>query len=85
MRRSEPIGHADQQIEDLRPGPRLVVRPLPQRPPIDEFGDQILAPVEFSDVMDGENVRVIQGGDQLRLALEALAVRRIDEDLSRGT
>ena len=59
MRRSQRIGDANQQLYDLPPRPRSL-RPLPQRAPIHEFRNQILAIIEFARVVHRHDVRMIE-------------------------
>jgi hypothetical protein len=47
---------------------------LAQRPAVHQLHRQEQAPVVFFDRMDGDNVRVVERGDRLRFALEALPV-----------
>src|SRR3970282_177872 len=79
VRDSEGIGHANQQIDNLTPSPRVGSEPVLERTAVDKLGHEVLSPFEFTDVVNSEDVRVIQGGRQLRLALEAAARGGIGE------
>jgi hypothetical protein len=51
--------------------PRTPARPVAERTAVDELGDQILAPLDFSGVEHGQDVRVIQGKSHPRFLLKA--------------
>ena len=75
----QTIGDAGQQLGDILPIARLPLNPVLERAAVDEFGHQILPAVEFTYVIDGEDVRMIERRRHLRLALKSPASCRIGE------
>ncbi len=70
VRRRQSIRHAHQQFDYMPPARLLTLSPVLQRAAIDVFGNQILASLELPDVVHRQNVRMVERGDHLRLALE---------------
>src|SRR5262245_58063510 len=82
MRRGQAVTDADQKRDDLLPRTLLLLRPASQRSAVDELGHQILAAVELSRVVHGEDVWVVQGRGGSRFLLEPPA-RRFIRDVER--
>ena len=57
------------------------IEQLPKVDPVDPLHHQVEAAVLVADVVDGDDVRVVHRGGQLRLAKEALAVFGLRGDL----
>ena len=55
----------------------LLFGPVLQRSAVDEFGDQILAAFKFSDIVNGQDMRMIERRGELRLPLETPSRRGI--------
>src|SRR5262245_18075847 len=70
---ARPVGHPDEQLDDLSPGPFLSERPLLERAAIDEFRYEVLTPFEFAGIEHSQDVRMVERRGQLRLALESAA------------
>jgi len=71
VRCRQTVGYSRQQLHHLAPTPRLCAQPVSQRAAIDVFRYHVLASFEFAGIVDRNNVRVIQGGRQSSLNLEA--------------
>ena len=72
VRRREGIGHGDADVEHLRQGePPGGKRPVEALPVHQLHGQEVGAGL-LLDGVEGDDVRMAQGGDGLRLALEAL-------------
>ena len=72
VRLVEPIRDLDGDLERLIERQRAPLQPLGQRVPLQVLHDQEVDPVLLTDVVERANVRVVQAGDGLRLALEPL-------------
>ncbi len=70
VRGGESVGHAHQQFDNLPPIAPLGFHPIAERSSIHKFGNQILAGVYLSGIVNSEDVRVIERGCHLRLALK---------------
>ena len=79
MRGREPVGHADEHVDNLTRRPLLRLRPAPKRPAVDQFRDQVLPSIVLADVIDRENVWVIERRDGSRLALKSVARSGVGE------
>ena len=66
------IGDLDGDLERLIERQRTFLQPLGERLALQVLHDQEVDPVLAADVVEGANVRVIEAGDGLGLALEAL-------------
>jgi hypothetical protein len=71
---TQRVGHADQQLHHLAPGPGLL-RPRFQRPAVDELHHQVIAAVVLASLVDGQDVRVIQRRDRADFLLEPPAAQ----------
>ena len=80
MRRRDPVGHPDQQLDDRPPAPRPP-RPLAQRPAVHVLRDQVLPLLILPRVVHRHDVRVVERGGQLRFALKAPPRFRIRQRL----
>lgn len=79
MRGSQAIRNAGQQFGDLFRCPLLFFRPVFQRPAVDAFHNKILSSLEFSDVVHGDNVGMIQRGGHLRFPLKTAPGLRVSK------
>ena len=79
MRGREPVGHADEHVDNLTRRPLLRLRPAPKRPAVDQFRDQVLPSIVLADVIHRENVWVIERRDGSRLALKSVARSGVGE------
>src|ERR1700693_5970293 len=70
VRRAQSTRHPHQQFDYMPPARLLTLSPILQRAAIDVFRNQILASLELPDVVHRQNVRMVERGDHLRLALE---------------
>ena len=77
----ESIGDAGQQFDDLATAPLLGSEPGVERAAVHELGDEVLALIEFAGIVDGEDMRMVERGRHLRLALEAPPRRGIAQFL----
>ena len=84
VRGRESVGDAQQQGDNLPPGAFLRPRPTGERATVDKFGNQVLAAFKIAGVVNGENVRMVERGSHLRLALEAAARGRIGQTRRTG-
>src|SRR3954469_12538598 len=75
----EAIGNPSQQIDNGAPIAVSAPQPIPERATVNEFGDEILAPVEQPDIVNRQDVRMIQRGGRLGLAWKALSRRGIHQ------
>ena len=75
----EGVRDADQQFDTLPPAGFCIFYPLPKRAAIDEFADQLLAPIELANIMHGNDVRMIERRRHLRFLLEAASARLVSE------
>jgi hypothetical protein len=75
----QAVGHACQQLDRLSPRALRGLCPVLEGATVDELGDQILTAVDFSDVVDRHDVRVVQRGCGLRFALKTPARSRVGE------
>ena len=73
MSGGESIRHPNQLFDRLSPGSGRRASPILKRSAVHELGDEILLALEFADSVNGEDVRMVQGGGQLGLALESPA------------
>ena len=73
MRGGQPVADASQEFEDLLRGTWFGLRPVAQRPAVDELGDDVLLALEFADVEHGEDVRMVERRGSLRFELKAAA------------
>src|SRR4029077_19490498 len=71
VRSGQSIGNADEHVDDLFPGSRLVMHPVLQRTAIDELGHQVLSAVDLTAFEDGEDMRMIERRGGQRLLLKA--------------
>ena len=69
----DPLGH------DLAPRWPFPCHPFSHRAAVDQLRDEILAVFELADIVDRQDMRMIQCGRELRLALEPAACIRIRE------
>ena len=60
------------QLDCLASGKCAALQPLPQRLSLEQFEDDVSCPILGSDVMDGEDMWMIQGGDSSGLLLETV-------------
>jgi hypothetical protein len=73
VRACQPVGYAGQKFYDLTPASLLGASPVSERATINQLGNQILAAIKLSGIVDGKNVGMVQRGCHLGLALEATA------------
>ena len=83
VRGGEPAPGRDEHVDDLAPGSRLGGEPALDRPARDELHRQEDLVLEHADVVHGDDVRVLEPGDRLRLAQQARA-RRVLRALRRA-
>ncbi len=83
VRGREAAPRRDEHVEDLAPRPRLVGEPALDRPAGDELHRQEHLVLEHADVVHGDDVRVLQPRDRLRLAQQARARRVLRAALPR--
>src|SRR6059036_1901334 len=76
VRRGQAVGHSHQYLHDLPPGAFLGAGPIFERAAIDELGDQVLAALKITRVVNGEDVGMVERRSHLRFALEAPAGSR---------
>ena len=72
VRLVQRIRDLDGDLERLIQRQRALLQPLGQRVALQILHDQEVDPVLLADVMQSANVRVVQAGDGLGLALEPL-------------
>ena len=60
MRGHQTVGDTGQKLQDVAPFARSALRLVFERAPIDILGDEILASLEFPDIIDTNDVRMIQ-------------------------
>jgi hypothetical protein len=70
VRLVERIGDLTGDVERLFDRQRTFVEPLAQRFPVEVLHHQVRRAVSVADVVEGADVRVVQRGDALRLAIE---------------
>jgi hypothetical protein len=71
VRGRQPVGHADQKVDDLAPRARPGPRPCLERATVDKLCDEVLAAIHLADVVDRKDMRVIERRERMRFALEA--------------
>ena len=69
--RVERVGDLCPEPEDIGDGHRPLAQVLGERDPVDQFHDEETNVAFLSHVVEHADVRVVQRGDRLRLALEA--------------
>ena len=83
VRRIQRIGDLDAQLHNPLRRQRLVFDAVLQRGPFQQLhGDEVLVALA-ANVVDGANVRVVEGGRGPRFALETLQRLRVPGDLRR--
>jgi hypothetical protein len=83
MSRSKAISHTRQQLDDLAPGALFLADPVFERSALDEFGDEVLTFSELSHIMNGQDVRMIERGRHLRLALETPSAGSVGDTVAQ--
>ena len=81
VRLVQRIRDLDGDLQRLIQRQRALLHPLGQRLPVEILHDQEVDPVLGADVMERANVRVVQAGDGLRLALEPPLQIRVRSDV----
>jgi len=71
VRNGKAIGNTDEQLDALPPRARLAQRPRLERAAVHKLRDQIRPAVDVPDVVDREQMRMIERGEQAAFALEA--------------
>ena len=66
----QPLGEGRRNLDGLDPGKPRLCEPLPQRLPLEQLSDGVGDALIGTKVVDGEDVRMRQGGHRLRFALE---------------
>ncbi len=75
----ERLGGLDADLDHLVERPRPVGEEGAQRAPLDDRHDEEERALVVAEVVDGDDRRVVEPRDELRLALEALASGGADE------
>src|SRR5258708_2018569 len=78
----ESIGDTGEDLDRLAPV-ACGQHPVSERSAVDEFSDEILPTVDLACVVDRQDVRVVQRGCGLRLALKALPRRCIGDGVGQ--
>src|SRR3989442_4314137 len=81
MRFVQCVGDLRPEVEWLFEWKRVLFEAFGQRFPLDAFHSEIINAVLMTDIMQGANIRMIQAGNGLRFALEALLANRIRGEL----
>ena len=71
MCRREALGELDDEVDDLVHRQRLFCELFAERLSLQQFADQIRSALVRADVVDGEDVRMIEGTRSARLDLES--------------
>jgi hypothetical protein len=88
MRGRHSVRDLNTELHTLVDGKRAGEETVSQRFTLDQFGDEIWRTIVTADVIDGDDVRVIEGSGSQRLLLEAPQAFRIgrktrSDDLDR--
>jgi hypothetical protein len=70
VRGGQPLGDLPSVLDRLLRGQRSGGHELPQRLPLEELGDRVVAAPGLAELEDGQDVRVGERGHRLRLPLE---------------
>ena len=73
VRRRQPVGDADQQVDDLPPRATSARDQSSSVPPSTNSVTRVLAALELAGLVHGENVRMVERRGGLRLLLETAA------------
>ena len=71
VRRRQAVGDGCADLRRLAPAERTTLEPLAQGLALEQLGDRVGDAILGAEIVDGEDVRMVEPGDRLGLALEA--------------